>query len=67
MDTRGASVEGNVDKDTMGCIAATDHWSGTQEELMFVLDEHVRIQHTKPTVEQTYLVSKFSPASETKR
>ena len=30
---------------------ATDHWSGTQEELLFVLEEHVRTHHPIPTAE----------------
>ena len=30
---------------------ATDHWSGTQEELLFVLEEHVRTDHPIPTAE----------------
>ena len=46
-----------VNKDTMECTFkscpynATDHWSGTQEELLFVLEEHMRTEHPIPTVE----------------
>ena len=51
-----------MDKDAMGCIfesctyAATDEWSGTKEELLLVLKEHVRKEHPIPTVE---LVDEF--------
>ena len=44
-------------KDTTKCIFescpydATDHWSETEEELLFVLEEHVRTQHPIPTME----------------
>ena len=30
---------------------ATDHWSGTQEELLFVLEEHASTDHPLPTAE----------------
>ena len=30
---------------------ATDHWTGTQEELLFVLEEHVRADHPLHTAE----------------
>jgi hypothetical protein len=46
-----------VSKDTMECtfesctFDATDHWSGTREEILFVLEEHVRTGHSIPTME----------------
>ena len=46
-----------MDKDAMRCsfesctYAATDEWSGTKEELLFILEEHVRKVHPIPTVE----------------
>ena len=52
-----SSNNDTVIKDTMKCIFescpydATDHWSGTEEELLFVLEEHVRTQHPIPTME----------------
>ena len=51
-----------MDKEAMGCIfksctyAATDRWSRTKEELLFILEEHVRKVHPIPTVE---LVDEF--------
>ena len=50
-------VDGAVDKDQMGCIfesctyAATDEWSGSKEELLFILEVHVRKVHPIPTAE----------------
>ena len=50
-------VEGAMDNDAMWCVfesctyAARDKWSGTKEELLFVLEKHVRKEHPIPTVE----------------
>jgi hypothetical protein len=30
---------------------ATEHWSGTKEELLYILEEHVRTEHPMPTTE----------------
>jgi hypothetical protein len=60
-------VEGAVDKESMGCIfesctyAATEEWSGTKEELLFVLEEHMRKMHPITTVE---LVDDFTSIHE---
>ena len=45
-----------VNKDTMKCTfmscpyTATDHWSGTQEELLYIMEGHVRTEHPAPMV-----------------